>query len=94
MGVNVPGHVKVDNIPELLLLKCADDVITLSLEHVTVKTSAVNLRLDLEVVPELLAVLLLGDEDDDGALTHELHQVLHQPLPLVATQRNHFHNLG
>jgi hypothetical protein len=57
--------------------------------HMKKNLPAINLCLDLEVVGKLLAVLFPGHKDEDGALGHKLHQVLHQPLPLGPTQWQH-----
>ena len=64
-------HVRRHQDGELSLLEGVDDGVALVLRQVAVNAADVEL-FDLEVLRELITVLLLGDEDQHGALRHEL----------------------
>ena len=70
-----------------------DDGVAVVLREVAVDAAHVEL-LHLEVLRELVAVLLLRDEDEHGALGHEGDEARHEPLPLEAARPHHLHDLG
>lgn len=77
----------------VLLLEVADDLVPLALVHVSVQ-EAQAVALLRQVGGQLLAVRLLGDEDQHRPWGGELHQPPGQPPPLVWATEQQLHHLG
>ena len=92
MAVSTVGLLSPHQDGELLFLEGVDDLVAVVLREVAVDAAHVEL-LHLEVLRQLVAVLLLGDEDEHGALGHEGDEARHQPLPLEPARPHHLHNL-